>query len=128
MSEPQDYLPGPSDEPDSVLPSGFDLDAACKAMELSREEMLLFLPEAATEIRIRIDAARKALLASALGAVTLNSHTIKSVAASLGVESVRLAAEVLEKNALEGNGQACAALLDSLERRVAGLLVELDSP
>ena len=126
MSDVPDHFPGQSGEPQAADPAVFDLGMACESMELTRAEVLVLIPQARIEIRLKMDAVRQALSASDLGAVVLNSHTIKSVTAALGVEPARLAAECLEVSALAGDHGACGACLQGLEQQTACLLTELD--
>lgn len=104
----------------------FDLVAASADMGLTPEEFAPLLPKAAAEIRLRLEGVRQGVADDDLRAVALNSHTVKSIGASLGAEAVRRAAFELERCAGDGGGARCAELLAELERRAAALLAALD--
>jgi hypothetical protein len=71
----------------------FDPIAAGADLGLTPEEFAPLLPRAAVEIRLRLDAVRQGMAENDLEAVALNSHTMKSVAATLGAEAARQAAQ-----------------------------------
>ncbi|AMK09862.1 MAG: Hpt domain-containing protein [Pseudodesulfovibrio sp.] len=102
--------------------SGFDADAAREDMGLSDEEFALLAGRAREEIAARLEAVRQGFRESDLPGVALNSHTIKSVAASLGAEGVRRVAERLELCAREGDADRCSRHLPSMEGEAGWLL------
>ncbi|EGB15753.1 Hpt domain protein [Pseudodesulfovibrio mercurii] len=104
----------------------FDPVAASADMGLTLEEFAPLLPKAATEIRLRLDAVRQGVADDDLRAVTLNSHTAKSIAATLGAEATRQAALDLELCARSGDRASCPRLLAELEEHAAALLGALD--
>lgn len=104
---------------------GFDADAARETMGLSGEEFALLAGRAVDEIGFRLEAVRQGVRESDLPSVALNSHTIKSVAASLGAEGARQAAETLELCARGGDGEGCPRLLSSMETETGWLLAVL---
>lgn len=110
------------------VPGGavFDAVAASADIGLTLEEFTLLLPRAAVEIRLRLDAVRQGMADHDLHAVALNSHTMKSVAATLGAEAARRAALDLELCAKNGDRARGPELLAALEVRAAELLAELD--
>ena len=104
----------------------FDPESACAAMGVTLEEFLPLVPKAAEELRLRLDAVRRGVAENDTRAVVLNSHTMKSVSASLRAEAVRLAAFDLERCARDGDAADRPGLLAELEARAAELLAELD--
>ncbi|XXJ18211.1 Hpt domain-containing protein [Desulfovibrio caledoniensis] len=110
------------------VPGGavFDAVSASQDLGLTLEEFAPLLTKAAVEIRLRLDAVQQGVSGSDLSAVALNSHTMKSVAATLGAEAVRQAAYDLELCAKGGDRTRCSELLARLELRVGDLLFELD--
>jgi len=104
----------------------FDPESACAAMGVTLREFLPLVPRAAEELRLRLDAVRRGMAGNDPHAVALNSHTMKSVSASLGAEAVRRAALNLERSARDGDGADRLGLLAELEARTAELLTELD--
>jgi HPt (histidine-containing phosphotransfer) domain-containing protein len=110
------------------VPGGavFDAVSASQDLGLTLEEFAPLLTKAAVEIRLRLDAVQQGVSGSDLSAVALNSHTMKSVAATLGAEAVRQAAYDLELCAKGGDRTRCSELLARLERRVGDLLLELE--
>ncbi|MEZ7197086.1 Hpt domain-containing protein [Pseudodesulfovibrio karagichevae] len=111
-----------------TVPGGaaFDAAAASADLGLTLEEFAPLLAKAAVEIRIRLDGIRQGLADGDLHAVALNSHTMKSVAATLAAEPVRQASLALELCAKNGDGPHCPELLAELELRAGELLAELD--
>ena len=104
----------------------FDPVSASEAMGLTPEEFALLLPKASKEIKSRLGGIRQGLERGDLKALALNSHTLKSVAASLGAEETRNLARLLELCARGGDLKGCAGQLELLEREAAELLAELD--
>jgi HPt (histidine-containing phosphotransfer) domain-containing protein len=104
----------------------FDPAEASRALGLTLEEFAPLLAKAAGEIRIRLDAVRQGVAEEDLRAVALNSHTLKSVVATLRAEAVREAAIDMERCAKAGECARCAGMLACLEERAAELLAELD--
>ena len=104
----------------------FDPAEASRALGLTLEEFTPLLAKAAREIRFRLDAVRQGVAEEDLRAVALNSHTLKSVVATLRAEAVRDAAIAMERCAKEGECTRCAGMLTCLEERAAELLAELD--
>ncbi len=124
MADTRDLVTGQVGEKLSVGKE-FDMAEACERMELSREEMIVFIPAAIREIRARVDDASKALQSGDLQTVAINSHTVKSVTASLYAENVRKEAELLEKAARLGECDGCPILMKRLEDATDRLLLEL---
>jgi HPt (histidine-containing phosphotransfer) domain-containing protein len=110
------------------VPGGavFDAVSASQDLGLTLEEFAPLLTKAAVEIRLRLDAVRQGVSGNDLVAVALNSHTMKSVVATLGAEAARQAAYDLELCAKGGDRTRCSELLARLELRVGDLLFELD--
>ncbi|WP_319582443.1 Hpt domain-containing protein [uncultured Pseudodesulfovibrio sp.] len=110
------------------VPGGavFDAAAASADLGLTLEEFAPLLTKAAVEIRLRLDAVKQGMAESDLDAVALNSHTMKSVAATLGAEAARQAAFDLERCAKTGDVARSHELLAELEPRALELLAELD--
>jgi HPt (histidine-containing phosphotransfer) domain-containing protein len=104
----------------------FDPIAAGADLGLTPEEFAPLLPRAAVEIRLRLDAVRQGMAENDLEAVALNSHTMKSVAATLGAEAARQAALDLEHCAKNGDSARSPELFAALEFRADELLTELD--
>ncbi|MGE4421703.1 MAG: Hpt domain-containing protein [Pseudodesulfovibrio sp.] len=111
-----------------TVPGGavFDAAAASADLGLTLEEFAPLLAKAAVEIRLRLDAVRQGMAETDLHAVALNSHTMKSVAATLAAEAARQAALDLELCAKNGDRARCSELLAELELRAGELLAELD--
>jgi HPt (histidine-containing phosphotransfer) domain-containing protein len=116
---------GQSGEP---IPGGAAFDAAAASAEigLTLEEFAPLLTKAAVEIRLRLDAVRQGMADGDMEAVVLNSHTMKSVVATLGAEAARQAAFDLEVCAKKGDAERSRKLFAVLELRAAELLAELD--
>jgi len=110
------------------IPCGtvFDAVSASANIGLTLEEFAPLLTKAAVEIRLRLDAVRQGMAGGDLRAVALNSHTMKSVAATLGAEAVRRAAFDLECYAKGGDSARSPELFAELELRAGELLAELD--
>jgi HPt (histidine-containing phosphotransfer) domain-containing protein len=104
----------------------FDAVSASQDLGLTLEEFAPLLSKAAVEIRLRLDAVRQGMADNDLDAVALNSHTMKSVAATLGAEAARQAALDLEVCAKKGDSAGSPELFAELERRADELLAELD--
>jgi HPt (histidine-containing phosphotransfer) domain-containing protein len=110
------------------MPGGavFDAVAASADIGLTLEEFAPLLTKAAVEIRLRLDAVRQGMADNDQDAVALNSHTMKSVAATLGAEAARKAAFDLEVCAKNGDTALSPELFAELEFRAVELLTELD--
>ncbi|WP_338669076.1 Hpt domain-containing protein [Pseudodesulfovibrio methanolicus] len=104
----------------------FDAVSASADIGLTLEEFAPLLTKAAVEIRLRMDAVRRGMAEGDLRAVALNSHTMKSVAATLGAEAARRAAFDLECCAKGGDPARSPELFAELELRAGELLAELD--
>jgi HPt (histidine-containing phosphotransfer) domain-containing protein len=104
----------------------FDAAAASAEIGLTLEEFAPLLSKAAVEIRLRLDAVRQGMADRDMDAVALNSHTMKSVAATLGAEAARQAALDLEVCAKSGDAECSRELFAVLELRAVELLAELD--
>ena len=104
----------------------FDAVSASADLGLTLEEFAPLLTRAAVEIRLRLDAVRQGMADNDMEAVALNSHTMKSVAATLGAEAARGAALELEKCAKGGEAARSPELFAALELRATELLAELE--
>lgn len=82
----------PKQESASVL----DIVAASTKLGVSQAEIRHLIPNAMAEITLKLTLAEKGLRNTVLREVALQSHTLKSVAASIGAEATRQAALKLE--------------------------------
>ncbi len=82
----------PNQEGASVL----DIVAASTQLGVSQAEVRHLIPNAMAEITLKLTLAEKGLRNTVLREVALQSHTLKSVAASIGAEATRQAALKLE--------------------------------
>lgn len=76
-----------------------DLIAASNDLGVSQAEIRHLVPNAMSEITLKLTLAEKGLRETILREVALQSHTLKSVAASIGAEATRRAALKLENAA-----------------------------
>jgi len=110
---------------DNTAPTGslpvLDLDGACEFLELTRSEIMVLVPQAMIEIRDKSDLMRQAVEAGDLTDVPRLAHTIKRVAASIGAQSVRQAAETLELHAATPTPTDCPRLAQALNREITNL-------
>ena len=58
-------------------------------LELTHDEVMIFLPKAMEEIGSRLNRVRKAVQSGDMEAATRHAHTVKSVAGSVGAVAVR---------------------------------------
>ena len=98
-----------------------DLDGACEFLELTRSEIMVLVPQALIEIHDKFDLMHQDIKAEALADVPRYAHTIKSVAASIGAQSVRQASELLELHATTRTPTDCPRLAQALNREIASL-------
>jgi HPt (histidine-containing phosphotransfer) domain-containing protein len=98
-----------------------DLDGACEFLELTRSEIMVLVPQAMIEIREKFELMRQDIKSDALGDVHRHAHTIKSVAASIGAQSVRQTAETIERHATAAAPTDCPRLAETLDREIANL-------
>lgn len=85
------------------------------------QQLMVLLPEAVREINAKMEQLRLSVPASDIPAISLNAHTIKSVAASIGAKAVRLAAECIELAATKRQPEECAELFPALELEIGRL-------
>ncbi|BDQ34465.1 Hpt domain-containing protein [Pseudodesulfovibrio portus] len=110
---------------DHTAPTGslpvLDLDGACEFLELTRSEIMVLVPQAMIEIREKFELMRQDIKSDTLGDVHRHAHTIKSVAASIGAQSVRQTAEALEHHATTRTPTDCPRLAQALNQEIASL-------
>ena len=98
-----------------------DLDGACEFLELTRAEIMVLVPQAMIEIHEKFDQGQDAIKAGEFPDASRHAHTIKSVAASIGAEAVRQAAETLELHAKTATPDNCPQLAQTLGSAIAQL-------
>lgn len=91
-------VPQPS-HPHGEIAAVLDLVAASTQLGVSKTEIMHLLPNAMNEIKIKFDLTERAVRAPSLREVALQTHTLKTVAASIGAEATRRAAIKLENAA-----------------------------
>jgi len=106
--------PEPRQEGAPVL----DLVYASTHLGVSRAEILHLIPNAMTEIRVKLDLIRRAVQTNTLREVSLQTHTLKSVAASIGAEATRRASLKLENASRQQESDLCGERLATLENEI----------
>lgn len=111
---------------DVALPV-LDMKGAAEFLELSRNEIMVLVPEAVIEIRARFGMIKDNLTDSDFDAAARNTHTLKSVANSVGAYATMKAAENLEMAARQRDGETCAARLPLLKDEFRRLIAVTDT-
>ncbi|MDD3312073.1 ATP-binding protein [Pseudodesulfovibrio sp.] len=111
--------PAPPPEPEAA--AVLDMDAAARTLGVSRAEVLHLLPGAMAEIGHKLALAEQGMAGGLLREVTLQAHTLKSVAATVGAEATRQAAIRLENAARKEDSARSGERLDQLRREVRRL-------
>nr|WP_321260462.1 Hpt domain-containing protein [uncultured Pseudodesulfovibrio sp.] len=102
-----------------------ELDEICEFMELTRDEIMMLVPKAIEEVEYRLDLIRRSVETNALNDIVLHSHTLKSVAASIGARATREVVAALESVAKKGDTDMCVRLIAQLEEEVSRLAAEV---
>ncbi|QJB55770.1 ATP-binding protein [Pseudodesulfovibrio sp. zrk46] len=103
---------------DSKAPPVLDIAKAASQLGVTRSEVAYLLPKAVAEIAHKFELAENGLERSVLREVALQSHTLKSVAASIGAEATRRAAVKLENASRRDDGQLSVQRLEELRREL----------
>jgi len=98
-----------------------DLIHASTSLGVSKAEIMHLLPNAMSEIGIKLGLTERAVRSNTLREVTLQTHTLKSVAASIGAEATRRAALKLENASRREEIELTHERLTSLRTEVARL-------
>ncbi|WP_319541197.1 Hpt domain-containing protein [uncultured Pseudodesulfovibrio sp.] len=102
-----------------------ELDEICDLLELTRDEVMILAPRAMEEVEHRFDSIKEGIESGALEEVALHSHTLKSVAASIGARATRHVVGRLEVAAKSDDLDACIRLAAELEEEISRLAVEV---
>ena len=102
----------------SDAPSVLDMAAASATLGVPRAEVRRLLPHAMTEIGHKLSLAEQGMDRGELREVTLQAHTLKSVAATVGAEAARRAAMKLENAARREDPALSRERLDQLRTQV----------
>ncbi len=104
-----------------------DLVHASTLLGVSQAEIRHLLPNALEEIVVKLGIAEKGVRSDTLREVALQSHTLKSVSASIGAEATRQAALKLENAARRDDGERCRERLGVLRMEVARLVAAVSA-
>ncbi|BDQ38214.1 hypothetical protein SYK_25740 [Pseudodesulfovibrio nedwellii] len=102
-----------------------ELDEICEFLELTRNEIMMLVPKAVEEVEYRFDLIRKSVRSNDFNEIVLHSHTLKSVAASIGARATREVVSKLESVAKRGDTDMCVRLIGELEEEVSRLAAEV---
>lgn len=114
------HASGEGPAPPEVAPV-LDLVAASTHLGVSRAEVHHLVPHAMEEIGLKLGLADRAVRSNTLREVALQSHTLKSVAASIGAEATRQAALKLENAARREDLERCYERMAALRLQVERL-------
>ena len=95
-----------------------DLVAASSELGVSQAEIRHLIPNAMAEIALKLTLAEQGLRQTSLREVALQSHTLKSVAASIGAEATRQAALKLENASRREDVERSFERMTTLRREV----------
>ena len=98
-----------------------DLTYACTHLGVSRAEIMHLLPNAMSEISLKLGIIERAVQTNTLREVSLQTHTLKSVAASIGAEATRRSTLKLENASRREDPELCRKRLDTLRKEIAKL-------
>jgi signal transduction histidine kinase/CheY-like chemotaxis protein/HPt (histidine-containing phosphotransfer) domain-containing protein len=104
-----------------------DLAAASAELGVSQAEIRHLIPNAMTEITLKLTLAEQGLRKTALREVALQSHTLKSVAASIGAEATRQASLKLENAARREDVERSFERMATLRQEVGRLEMAIKS-
>ncbi|BCS89269.1 Hpt domain-containing protein [Pseudodesulfovibrio sediminis] len=102
-----------------------DLNRVCDYLDMSVEEVMLFIPGAMEEIGLRLGLIGTAMLSGNLSDIALHSHTLKSVTASIGAPAVHVAFVALEQAARNNDPAECMQYIRVLKRETERLTSEI---
>ena len=98
-----------------------DLVHASTLLGVSRAEIRHLVPNAMAEISLKLGLTDRAVRSTTLREVALQTHTLKSVAASIGAEATRVAAIKLENAARREEVELCHERMTTLRNEVSRL-------
>ncbi len=104
-----------------------DLAYACTNLGVSKAEIMHLLPNAMSEISLKLSLTKRAIQTNTLREVSLQTHTLKSVAASIGAEATRRAALKLENASRREESELCRERLETLRKEVSKLEIAVNA-
>jgi len=104
----------PTSKPRQEGPAVLDLVTAANHLGVTKTEINHLVPNAMSEIALKFELAERGVEKSVLREVALQSHTLKSVAASIGAEATRRAAVKLENASRRDDGPLSLQRLEEL--------------
>ncbi len=104
-----------------------DIVHAASNLGVSQAEIRHLVPNAMSEIRLKLDLTEKAVQTGTLREVAIQTHTLKSVTASIGAEAARRAAVRLENAARREDAGLCRERSVQLKKEVGRLEVAVNA-